>query len=300
MGELVGLGVRGMGKSSINIDLVPASVVQERAEERRKPYLIASAAVLLLGFAAWGTLNHRASVKATELADEIEKKVTSIGQYEGPIRGLVTHEDQTREVVNGYVASERQRVFWIDVLVELKTRMAHDAVWVVDFEPLVDYNAQPADAAPSAPAAQDGAPAAAPKPSGTPVVAMNFGTTSYGLSSLALPLEVAAPPTESKPKPRRGGKSAGEAAKTGPMINAVRVRGLWRDNPDGSDVVYKLLAGLREGKNSMFKFDTLVKGKPEPLDNAQIIRQLQTSRKDGELAWTFEMVLPLAEPMPLQ
>ena len=129
---------------------------------------------------------------------------------------------------------------------------------------------------------------------------MNFANTGYGLSSIALPLELAAPPVEQKTKPRRGGKAAGEPSKTGPMINAVRVRGLWRDNPDGSDVVYKLLTSLREGKNSMFKFDTLVKGKPEPLDDGQIIRQLQTSRKDGELAWTFEMVLPLAEPMPLQ
>jgi len=301
MGELVGLGVRGIGKSLINIDLVPASVVHERAEERRKPYLIASAAVLLLGFAAWGTLNYRASEKASELADEIQKKVTSIGQYEAPIRGLVAHEDQVREVVNGYVASERQRVFWMDVLVELKTRMAHDAVWVVDFEPLVDYNAQPAEGAPSGPAGKDpGAPVAPPKASGTPVVAMNFSSTGYGLSSIALPIEAPAPPPAAKPNPRRGGKGSAVPAKTAPMINAVRIRGLWRDNPDGSDVVYKLLASLREGENSMFNFNVMVKDKPVPLADGQIIRQLQTSRKDGELAWTFEMVLPLTEPMPLQ
>jgi type IV pilus assembly protein PilM len=47
MGELVGLGLRGIGKSEINIDLVPTVVELARAADRRKPFLIAAAAVFL-------------------------------------------------------------------------------------------------------------------------------------------------------------------------------------------------------------------------------------------------------------
>jgi hypothetical protein len=299
MGELIGLGVRGIGKSVVNIDLVPASVVQERAEERRKPYLIASAAVLLIGFAAWGTLNSMASAKATQLASELRQKVDSIGQYDGPIRRLLAHEEQVRAVVESYVSSEQQRIYWMDVLVELKTRMAHDSVWVVDFEPLANYDplAEGAVVPPPAPGA---GPSAAPaRASGTAVVVQNYATTGYALSSLVMPVDSAAPVAEVKRGPASR-RPAADAKPTGQMVNAVRIRGLWRDNPDGSSAVYKLLQGLREGENSMFNFNDPGKDTPTPLTDDQIIRQLQTSRKDGELAWTFEMILPLAEPMPLQ
>lgn len=300
MGELIGLGVRGIGKSVVNIDLVPASVVQERAEERRKPYLIASAAALLIGFAAWGTFNSLASAKAVQLASDLRQKVGAIGQYDGPIRQLIAHEDDVRAVVDGYVTSEKQRIYWMDVLVELKTRMAHDSVWVVDFEPLVGYDPSSPQGAGSAPAAPAAAPTASPpKVAGTPVVAKSFGTTGYSISSLALPLESAAPAAVVNPGPR--GRRPVDAGKSvAPMINAVHIRGLWRDNTDGPNVVYKLLENLRGGENSMFNFNPMVDGKPVPLTDEQIIRQLQTSRKDGELAWSFELVLPLAEPMPLQ
>jgi len=299
MGELIGLGVRGIGKSVVNIDLVPASVVQERAEERRKPYLIASAAVLLIGFAAWGTLNSMASAKATQLASELRQKVDSIGQYDGPIRQLLSHEDQVRAVVESYVASEQQRIYWMDVLVELKTRMAHDSVWVVNFESLANYDPLAAGGAVPPPAPGAGPSAAPARVSGTPVVAPNFVTTGYGLSSFVLPADSAAPGEEVKRGP--ASKRPATAAKPAvPMVNAVRIRGLWRDNPDGSSAVYKLLQSLREGENSMFNFNAPGKTTPTALTDDQIIRQLQTSRKDGELAWTFEMILPLAEPMPLQ
>jgi hypothetical protein len=300
MGELIGLGVRGIGKSIVNIDLVPASVVQERAEERRKPYLMASAAVLLLGFAAWGAFHQMASTKAQERADKLKEQVVSLSQFNAPIQRLLTHEDQVREVVGHYVKSEQERVYWMDVLIELKTRLAHDSVWVVDFEPLVNYDpnlTSPAatEVAPGAGAPAAPAPPAAKQP-GTAVVSPTFATTAYGMSSLALPLDSDAPPVV---ETRRPGPAAKPVAP--PMVNAVRIRGLWRDNQDGGHgVVYKLLENLRAGENSMFNFNGTVKGKPARLSDEQIIRQLQTARKDGELAWTFEMVLPLADPLPLQ
>ena len=297
MGELIGLGLRGIGKSIVNIDLVPASVVQVRAEERRKPYLIASSVALILGVGAWAGFQSMTSTKATQLATDLSQKVQSLNQVDSPVKTLIAHEDQVREVANRYVASEKQRVFWMDVLVELKTRLANDSLWLVSFEPLVNYNPLPEAAGqPQAPgaAAQSSAPAVA-KPSGTAVVSPMFATLKFGESGVSM-RELEAPVVE--PTPPRGG-----AAKPAPVpaVNAVRVRGMWRRNPEESKLVYDLLKNLQSGDHSMFTFVvTDPKGKKITLEPDQIIKSLETQPKDGELAAPFEMVLPLAEPLPLR
>ena len=67
MGELVGLGLRGIGKSVINIDLVPASVEQQRAGEKRRPLLVAAAAVFVAGCAVFGFTKNSAARKAERI-----------------------------------------------------------------------------------------------------------------------------------------------------------------------------------------------------------------------------------------
>ncbi|MEN9975178.1 MAG: type pilus assembly protein PilM, partial [Verrucomicrobiota bacterium] len=61
MGELVGLGLRGIGKSEINIDLVPLVVEQARAADLKKPFFMGAAAMLLAGMGVWATYQNLAA-----------------------------------------------------------------------------------------------------------------------------------------------------------------------------------------------------------------------------------------------
>jgi len=80
LGELVGLGLRGAGKGLLDIDLVPDKVQAQRDITRRKPLLIAGAALFLGGIGAWAgfqalTANKAKSFLDGELAEAKPRRV---------------------------------------------------------------------------------------------------------------------------------------------------------------------------------------------------------------------------------
>ncbi len=284
MGELVGLGLRGTGKAAIHIDLVPASVASSRASERRRPFLIAAAATLVAGAAAFGFLKHAAAGKAAERATELDGRRETLQRLETPLRKLGQTENQLRAIAAGYTATERDHRFWLDLIEELKHGMTSDALWVVELEPLVGFD--PAAPKPADPQAKLGGQ----------VIRDDFARTPYGATSL-----VSVKPVEEAPEPAQRGRRKGPPpAPKVPQINALRVRGLWRQNPEGAKVVNQALTKLRE-KPACFRFNfPNAKGEEKPLSDEQLILFCTTTSEKGEFALPFEIVLPLARSVPFK
>jgi len=238
MGELVGLGLRGVGKAAVNIDLVPARVEEERAAERRRPFLIGTAAVLIAGAVAFGFYKNSAAKKAELLVDEIEGQVDNILPYESGLKKLNAEQQRFHTMADGYVGLEDSHGYWVDLLEELKEGMGSDALWIVDLSPLVGYDpvAKPTDAR--------------AKPKLPMVVRKDFEKTPFGATSLINVAPVKS--TQPGARPRPGRRGANQAKKL-PEINAILIKGLWRQNPDGAKVVNKALEKLRENAHS-FRF----------------------------------------------
>lgn len=279
MGELVGLGLRGVGKSSINIDLVPASVQAERASERRKPFWIAAAAVLVVGAAAFGFLKNSAAKQAAGMTGEIQDTVVELEKFEKPLRQLNTKEQKLRSIAASYVASEKGHNYWIGLLDELKEGMSSDMVWVVALDPMIGYDPQAED----------------PRKSGNSVVREDFSKTPFGSSAL-MNVRESQPAEQPRGRPKRGAPPAPKV----PQINAVKVRGLWRLNPNGAKVVNEALDSLRQ-EPGFFKFTVKdQQGKELKLSDEQIIFTNITTSEKGEFALPFEMVLPLKQAVPFK
>ena len=282
MGELIGLGLRGVGKSSINIDLVPASVESDRASEKRRPILIASAALLIAGFGVFAYFKNSAASAAEEKLAEVTAKKEELSVTAKPIQKLLKTEEAIQKIAKSYVACKEDQAFWIGMLADLKTNFASDNEWITDLEPLANYDpSKPADA----------------KGNGESIVKEEIGAT-YGTSSLntakeAKPEEGAAPRV-----PVRPSQPVVAAAPSG-AANAVRIRGLWRDNVDKQNVVNKLIKALRDSDSPYFNFMTKdAEGKELPLKDEQIIKKLQaTAEEDAEYAWPYEIVIPLSRPV---
>ena len=285
MGELVGLGLRGIGKSTINIDLVPAVVEQSRAADRRKPFLIGAAAVLLAGVGAWAGLQFLAASNAEQQQRERAEASEVLAPIESEIRGLLKKEDDIRAIASRYTNAEADHAFWYDLLSQVRGAFASDAVWITELEPLNSYNAASAD----------------PKlGTGRSVVKPDFGTGNYGNSSLVvLQDEVPSAPVR--------GKTPAPASSSG-TINAVRLKGFWRENPKSQNVVSELLKSIRENPG-LFTFEVKgadgkpVKGsdgKPVVLKDEQVIKNLAVTGEGGELALPFEIVLPLAREVAVK
>ena len=283
MGELVGLGLRGIGKSSINIDLVPLVVEQSRAADRRKPFLIAAAAVLLAGVAAWAVCQKMSSSQAQVKALKAEEERDSLAPIKSKIDELLKKEEAIRQIANGYTDAESAHGVWMDILLEIRGSFASDSVWLTDFEPITGYDVSKAG--------KRGTGTEAKTVNGKSVIKPDFVNTAYGSTSM---VEVKADPNEPTPKPGKG-----QQGPSGPTANAVRIKGFWRENAKSQNVVSDLLKNLSD-KSSSFQFSVKdAKGNKVPLNVDQIL-DITITGKSGELGLPFEMTLPLSREIPVK
>lgn len=289
MGELVGLGLRAIGKSDINIDLVPLVVEQARAADRRKPFLIAAAAVLLAGTGAWAAMANIAASKAEDQARTVMEKRDALAPMKIQIDGLLRREKSLQQIAESYVKTEREHTFWIDLLVELKDAFASDAVWITEFEPMHNYDPLQA----LEPAGQGSRTV-----NGVSVIRTEYVSAPYGTSSMAQIQSAAAAEVRQRPRNRPQ-----QAAPT-PTVNAVLIRGFWRENPRSQNIVSDLIKGLRQ-KSEIFRFvveDPANRGKTIDLSDdqnlARILSIASVPSKPGDLGMAFEIILPLAQDVP--
>jgi type IV pilus assembly protein PilM len=285
MGELVGLGLRGIGKSAINIDLVPLAVEQARAADRRKPFLIGAAAVLVAGVALWAIFQSVAASKADEKATNMEESRDTLAPLKADIEKLLKKEDDLGLIAKGFTDAESAHVYWVDLISELSGGFASDAVWLTDFDPLVGYNPL-ADKITGTAGTTD-----AKNPTGNSLIKADFDKTVYGASSLA---EMKVEEDESSTPGRK------TAAPKALSVNAIRIKGFWRETPKGGNVVSDLLKNLRE-HSTYFSFKVKdAKGVEVPLRDDQVLGAMTSAGKVGELGLSFEITLPLAKEVVIK
>ena len=281
MGELVGLGLRGIGKSTINIDLVPSAVELARAESRRKPFLIAAAALLVAGFSAWAAFQFIAKGKAEDRQLTMSDTRDTLAPVDFQIRKLQKVEEDLERVANAYTNIESDHAFWFDLIEELNGAFAGDSLWLTEMSPLYDYN----------PLAQQAT--GVPKPGLRPVVKPDFASGQSTGSSVSEP----APPPGAGNKPNNKPNQPQAA----PAANAILIRGFWRENAQTQNIVSDRLKRLRENSTA-FRFTAKEpNGKEVPLSDEQIILKLSSSAdSEGDLAFPFEITLPLARPVAVR
>lgn len=277
MGELIGLGLRGIGKSAINIDLVPLALEVSRAADRRKPFLIAAAAMLVAGFAGWAVFQNLAAGKAEDRARTMRETQEELAPIATQIRGLLMNEQELSQVAQSYIGMESDHAFWFDLIGELRGAFASDSVWLTEMSPLYGYD----------PVEPSGA--ATPKVGANPVVKADFNSGQTNGSSIAPPPSG----TDLAARPNRPQAPAAAAA-----ANAILVKGYWRENPRSQNAVSDLLKRLRENSTS-FSF-ARKDGKGE-LSDEQILKSISSgANSEGNLAYPFELILPLSRPVTVK
>ncbi|MEY5018943.1 MAG: type pilus assembly protein PilM [Verrucomicrobiota bacterium] len=290
MGELVGLALRGVGKSQLHIDLVPQSVEQARAADRRKPFLIAAAAILIAGMGAWAVMKNMAASKAAEEARSMMEQRDALAPLKSQIDGLLKKETALRRIADAYTNLESDHVHWIDVISEVREAFASDAVWLTDFEPISGYDPM-ANQGPKAASGARGAVA-----NGKEVVKQEFFNTPYGASSVN-DVKSATEATPQAKRPARGAAAAAPAAAA--TANAVRIKGYWLANPKSQNLVSDLLKNLRE-KSTSFRFTVKdAKGVETTLSDEQILA-ITVEGEPGDLGMPFQVTLPLAREIAIK
>lgn len=292
MGELVGLGLRGIGKSTINIDLVPAAVEQIRDADRRKPFLIAAAAVLVFGFGIWALMSQLGATNAADKARTMTDVKDDLSQPATKIKSLLKKEENLNEIAAAYTNIQEDHAYWFNVLSEVNEGFASDSVWLTEMTPVYGFNPIPPK------------DSTAPVPAPQPVIPRGFASSSSGAASL-----IANPPVaEEVVTTAKSHIKAKSAPKV--VANAIMIRGFWRENPRSQNVVSDLLKNLREN-STVFKF-TVTEGSAKSdkkhknseakeiyLSDEQLLKPSASGGND-DLGFPFELILPLAKPVAVK
>jgi hypothetical protein len=246
-----------------------------RKEAKRKPFLIAAAALLVVGFSAWAAFQYIAAGKAQERSLTMSDTRDSLVPVETQIRKLLKTEVELVSAAESYNKIEADHAFWFDLIGELNGAFASDSLWLTEMTPLYDYN-------PIAPQT-----AGTPRPGARPVVKSDFAN-SQGITSS---VSDSPPPADANPNQPQSVLAA----------NAILIKGYWRQNSLSQNIVSDRLKRLRE-KSTSFRFSAIApNGKETPLSDEQIILKLSNSGdEEGDLAFPFEITLPLARPVAVK
>ncbi|NNM30957.1 MAG: type IV pilus assembly protein PilM, partial [Akkermansiaceae bacterium] len=118
MGELVGLGLRGVNRAPVKIDLVPGVVEAERATARRMPFLITAALIFLAGVGAWAGFKGYAAGVAKTKAEEIEAELQKVKPLANQLNQLAASGNRVAKFGGQYADAELGRVRWIQIISE--------------------------------------------------------------------------------------------------------------------------------------------------------------------------------------
>jgi len=138
LGEVIGLGLRQLDNIPIEIDLVPQSVREARAQKGQLPYLLAAVMVLLLAFAAIIGVDYLKVQKSQAALAELQTELT---QKTALSNQIIREDDKFHDSLKRIEFIKRvkeQRDFWPGLLQGLYGATAKfPALWVSKME--LDY-----------------------------------------------------------------------------------------------------------------------------------------------------------------
>jgi len=273
LGEIIGLGLREVDKTKLQVDLVPEVVEEQRADAKRRPKVIAAAAIAILACGAYaftGFTSKSAVVKEEKAA---QTALTGVKQYSVPMDKQLKNAETVGNIVSLYGEAVKGRTVWLEVMNDINTHFTTPEIWIVDLEPIVNYD-----------------PLAEKQMSH---IDSDYLGKEYGKGSLS---KLNIDPEFLASGRRNNSYKA-------PMITAIRIKGLRRsDNNQG--VVNRCLHLIKES-------DYFTKQKPETgkkarpgevteFTNGELILENQTEPEEGNLAAHFTIILPLTNPIPFK
>ena len=219
LGELVGLGLRGISSCPMELDIVPDAVERRRDLKRRKPFLITSGACLLGRLAATGMYLAKGKSLGEQRTGELSERVLELEGLSNGIRKEQAREKEATSNAEPLRQAIHGRTFTLEMLNYLNNKLSGDRLWFTQIEPTSD---------------------------GKPLKENAGGALWEGPD---------ADPSRLMPENEVRTRSdlEAKAAQSGPpVIDGVRIYGLYRED---QSVVYNLFTAIKDDEGSPFNLN---------------------------------------------
>jgi hypothetical protein len=132
LGELVGLALRSVTMCPMELTLLPSGVVRRQEVERRRPFLIAAAACVILAMLGWAFYFTRAAQVTHETAAIIQQKNTSMRGAEAQLDKLKKQITALDGVATPLINATTDRDFWLRILEDLNAHLPQADIWITE------------------------------------------------------------------------------------------------------------------------------------------------------------------------
>jgi type IV pilus assembly protein PilM len=132
LGELVGLALRSVTISPMELNLRAASVVRRHDLEKRQPFFIAAAACILLALLGWSAYYTRAAHLAQQTAQTVRQKNDTMRIAEGQLDKLKKQITVLDNTATPLITAVNDRNFWPQILEQLNSRLPQSDIWITE------------------------------------------------------------------------------------------------------------------------------------------------------------------------
>lgn len=132
LGELVGLALRSVTVCPMELSLLPATVVRRQELERRRPFLIAAAACVVLAMLGWSVYYTRAAQVTRDTGEVIQQKNASMRGAETQLDKLKRQITSLDGVATPLITAINDRDFWPQILEDLNARLPEADIWITE------------------------------------------------------------------------------------------------------------------------------------------------------------------------
>lgn len=245
------------------------------------PKVLAGVGIAVLGAAAYAATSFISMDRAEKAYLEVQEKVDAADSVSAKIGGLKRKIDNLDSELESYSRLILERYGYSDLLNAFIERAKSNAYWIVDFEPIVNFDAND-----------------------------RSGITGFSLIKDTFLSDrgssLSEPPTDAAPVQTRGARGRQAKKPEGMAVNAIRLRGFVRTDSGGYNAVQDMQKRLAEAaKESAFFTFTDESGTPlEPRQYLVLGETKSVAVPDSKNAQAFgqpfTLVLPLKTPLPVE
>ncbi|HEX4653768.1 MAG TPA: type IV pilus assembly protein PilM [Candidatus Udaeobacter sp.] len=131
-GELVGLALRSVTTCPMQLNLLPARVVQRQDLEKRRPFFIAAAACILLAMIGWSVYYTAAAQIALRTAQTLHQRNETMHVAEAQLEKVKKQITALDNVATPLITAVNDRNFWPQILEDLNTRLPESDIWITE------------------------------------------------------------------------------------------------------------------------------------------------------------------------
>jgi Tfp pilus assembly protein PilN len=132
LGELVGLALRSVTASPMQLNLRPASVVRRQDLEKRRTVFIAAAAFILLALMGWSAYYTRATQVARQTTEAIRQRNETMRVSETQLDKLKKQVTALDNIATPLITAVNDRNFWPQILEDLNSRLPESDIWITE------------------------------------------------------------------------------------------------------------------------------------------------------------------------